>query len=353
MNQSAETRGETQAGTPHDSQDERRILSATKLLALIASLLLGVASGLFFLSQVFLSIPSDVQRLGFLFESLRDTQPRPRIVAFGDSVLMSGIDARVFEAVLPDRTPTWNCAYAGQTFTEAFLLTQQAPSTVEVAIYGVPIRAGSSENPLYSQKYNTLFMSGFRPSPQTKRLLSDLHGEAVRELLNRSWLGQIFLSRWIIRQSLDTSIRQVLRRDLALSKSSRDLVHPQPYEKKVDPKISTRFLARGIEKFRTNGVDFSAGTAEMVDALASEAERKDRKLVFLFPPLHPEITERYAAEIDAATREFSSRPGPAEDALYLDATRLLAREYFIDDKHPTNEGARILSEFVATAVGRL
>lgn len=325
-------------------------LGMKKLMQLVASILGGVAVALWLLSIVFVWIPTDVRRLGVLVDALQARKPEPQIVVFGNSVLMSGIDASFLTDRLPDEPLAWNCASNGQTFLEAFLLSQELSNNTESSIYGLSIRAGEEDEPLHPQKYNTLFMYGYRPHPRTLKTVGEIFDPQTTALLERSRLQQLFASRWAVRQFIDTQIRTILRPDLALTHSTFDLFHPQSYEERIDPSITERFLERRLEAFHQKGLLLPETTRDLAEKIAKTSGGTNRRIVFLFPPVHPVLFAARREEMLQIVGSFREEMAGATDVHIVNALDLLGAEQFIDDMHPTNEGARILTTHLAQAI---
>ncbi|HEB91514.1 MAG TPA: hypothetical protein ENI85_18205, partial [Deltaproteobacteria bacterium] len=254
-------------------------------------MLAGIAIGLFILAISFKRIPTDLQRLGVLIQSLKDGHPRPELVVFGNSVVMSGIDAEQLARSLPTVSIGWNCASTGQTETEAFLLSQEMPDTVRLAIYGLQIRPGEEEQPLHPQKYNTLFMYGFRPTQETRAELISIFGSSVEDVLNRSELGQIFDSRWALRQFIDTFSRRLLRPDLSLDRATFDLFHPQTYSKRIDEETTAKLIRKRNLAYTEDPPALAYGTVALSMTLAKKLRSRGVLPVFFFPPIHPSYRE--------------------------------------------------------------
>jgi hypothetical protein len=338
------------ADSPNSAANDLPPLSVLRIAALIASLLIGVALGLVALAQVFVYVPTDVRRLGLLHRAITTTSPPPDIVVFGNSVLMSGVDGHALTNALPGHPVAWNLASTGQNLLEAYLLSQDLPDSVTIASYSLFPQPDHEVEALNAQKYNTLFMYGFRPSPATLETVGAIHGAEVQALLERSAVAQVFASRWAIRQFVDTRARSLLRTDLALDRATYDLYHPQSYLHPIEPTITQGFLARRLDAFAEAKPVLEHGATALAQTIAKEAAAKGRATVFLFPPLHPEIVRSIRPQLAARQAEFRDALAEAPGVRFVDATELLGSTLFIDDLHPTNEGAAILSQHIAAAL---
>ncbi len=68
-------------------------LPLVRLLMLVTSLLAGVATALAVMPIVFRNTPTDISRIGVLLDALRDSDESPEVMVFGNSIVMSEIDA--------------------------------------------------------------------------------------------------------------------------------------------------------------------------------------------------------------------------------------------------------------------
>ena len=350
-------RGAGSAGLEHVELPGARAgssrLTPARLVALIGSVLLGVAIALAAMPWVFRRTPTDVSRIGVLLEALGDAQrERPQFAVFGNSVIMSGIDARQLRETLPGHPLTWNLASTGQSLVEASLLTQASPDSLQRVLYTLELRPKGDEAPLVSQKFNTFYMNGFRPSPETIDTLGRIYGSGLRSLLTRPHLAQLFEARWAVRQLVDTQLRVLLRRDLTLASAEADLLHPQRYTSQVPPPVLQRFLEARLHALEGSQPALPDAERALAVALAEQAAKRGRRTVFLFPPIHPALLERHAAAYQQAALELSAFLEAQPETLVIDATRSLSAEQFIDDLHPTNAGAEILTELVAERIAR-
>lgn len=333
----------THAGDPR--------LTPARLVTLIASVLLGVATALAVMPWVFRRTPTDISRIGVLLEALGDPRAgRPQLAIFGNSVIMSGIDAGQLREEIPGRPLAWNLASTGQSLAEAYLLSQASPDSLRMALYSLELGPAGDEAPLVSQKYNTFYMYGFRPSRQTVDTLGRIYGSGVRSLLTRPHLAQLFEARWAVRQLADTQLRILLRRDLALASAEADLLHPQRYTTPIAAAVLERFLDARLRALEGSPPTLPQADRELAAALANEAAEHGRRTAFLLPPVHPALRTAHAAAYQRAASELSGFLAKQPASLVIDATSALAASHFIDALHPTDAGAELLTALIAQRI---
>ena len=323
------------------------------LAALVTSLIFGAALGLAVLELSFGSIPTDVARLGVLTQALSSESPTPEVVVFGNSAMMSGFDANAFRQSSPDASLAWNCASTGQTLTEAALLTQELPDSVERVVYALQVRAGPADKLIHPNKFNTFYMGGLRPTSDTREMLRSLGNAELNGLLEDSWLEHVVASRWAVRQLIDRMSRQLLRSDLELEHATIDLFHPQAYAQPIKESITASFIAGRNKTYAQKSAMLPAETFELARSLAEQGVAAGRQTVFLFPPSHPGLFAPNEAAFSAVIDDFRVRMLHVPGAHVLNAIDLLPRTDFIDDMHPTNAGALTLTEYLVGSLDAL
>ena len=79
---------------------------------------------------MFRNTPTDISRIGVLLEALRDAPEQPEVLVFGNSIVMSGIDAAQLGAELPDHPRAWNFASTGQSHALTVSTTARSRSSL-------------------------------------------------------------------------------------------------------------------------------------------------------------------------------------------------------------------------------
>jgi hypothetical protein len=325
-------------------------LGPVHLLVLIASLLAGVATAFALMPTVFRNAPTDLSRIGVLLDALRDPAERPEVVVFGNSVMMSGIDAAQLGDELPGRPLAWNLASTGQTLVESALLAQELRESARIVIYTTQLRPNADGIPLNPQKGNSYYLYGFRPNDELLQALSRIYGAGVMKPLTRSHLAQLFEARWVVRQLLDTQMRLLLRSDLMLGRAETDLFHPQSYSVPIAPEKLKRFLDIQMSALSKGSAAVSERDRELARTLAKWASRAGRISIFVIPPVHPTLLAAHGSAFAHAVEEFSLALGDSPDTIVIDATAALESSHFIDEHHPNDAGARILTTLVARRI---
>lgn len=322
-------------------------LRASQLLILLGCLLAGIGSALFVMPMTFRHIPSDISRIGVLLDAMHGEGANPKVVVFGNSTVMSGIDAQQLSAELPGNPLAWSLSSTGQALTESFMLSQELPASVEVAVYGSSLRPSAHEVPLIPVKSNAFYLYGWRPTDDTKKELERAYGQGVGFLMRRSHLSQLFDGRWALRQLLDTQLRILLRKDLSLAEAESTLFHAQRYTAPVESDLLDRAINLRVDSLQTGPPHIPPRDREMLLSIGKQGEASGRRIAVLILPVHPAVYVPHAQAFrDAVTEARNSQRG-APETLVIDASTLLDASLFFDALHPSNDGARKLTSFVA------
>jgi hypothetical protein len=198
------------------------------------------------------------------------------------------------------------------------------------------------------QKFNAFYMYGYRADESTRRVLEESLGEPGRKLLDTSSLAQVFQARWVLRQFVDTAFRRILRPDLAIERSIRDLYFPQPYTQRIAPQKLDRMIGR----MSSDGGEprIAASKSYLLETMSRQAVAAGRRLVVVLPPLHPDARAVMGSGQFELVRDYLGSLADRGALSVVDATRLLADEHFVDAVHPTSEGAGILTARIALEI---
>lgn len=324
-----------------------RPLGPLQLGLLLLSVLAGVATALAVMPTIFRHTPTDISRVGVILDVLRDAEARPAIAVFGNSVAMSGIDARRLAQRLPGEPLAWNLSSTGQSVVESALLTQALGEAVPTVVYVAMPRAIVKEVPLLPQKSNAYYLYGFRPDEVTKERLQTVYGDGVMQLLSRGAIEQAFEGRWAVRQLLDTRLRILLRRDLSLASAEVDLFHPQRYTQPVEASVLRRAVEGLNEQLEERRPQIPGRELELIRRIAKDRGTRGQTTVVLIAPLHPGFRVPHADAFADAIRTVEAEMAGVPGARVVDASSALQPEHFIDHFHPTNAGAGVLTDFLA------
>lgn len=320
-----------------------------RFLLLVLSTALGVAVALQMLPVLFRSIETDLSRSQILLAALRKNDPAIHTVALGNSVIMCGIDARRLTPAPRNPGQAINLSSTGQSLLESLLYYQELPASISTVIQAVSPYEAVNAPELPEQKYNALYLYGYRPKPQTAQQIDAIAAlaSASPSPLHHSDLDQVFQGRWAMRSMVDTGARQWLRRDLQLD-ASNDLFFPHVYTARI-PSTKYRSAIEGQIQALTSLADSSALNPAVMQVLTSihEACRSSNKrLVFLLPPINPQIRAAISSTSHESLVQFLQTLTQNTSASIIDASALLPEDQFVDAMHPTKSGATTLTDYV-------
>ena len=318
---------------------------------LIGGLVFGVVVALLAISAVFRSVPTTITRVGRILEATDDPAHSPRLVVLGNSVAMSGIDAQQLETELRVPGPSYNFSYQGQTLVESYLLQRRLSDSVELVVQLVQVASGRRIRALDPQKYNNLYMWGYRPSPETIARLRDVYGDPVAAILETSGLAQRFAARWSIQQFADFWLRQLSREPRDREFIQTNLTLPVPYGRSVADEILDQQIDTRAADLASSGYRLDARRTRMIEVLLEDSQRAGRRHVIVFAPLHPALRPEVSKQDLAALARFGESLETPENVYVVDTTLLLSKLDFHDDIHPRVSGARRITRMIARAVG--
>ncbi|MBN1912743.1 MAG: hypothetical protein JW818_23680 [Pirellulales bacterium] len=321
-------------------------------LMLVASVLLGAILANAAMPYVFAVAPNDMARSRTLLAALEDPPTPPVVCVFGNSVVMSGVDTRQLGKGLAGEPETWNLGTTGQSLLEGALYYQDLPNSVQVVVQCVAAGDFESEVTVSPNKYNALFMYGYRPSQNTLRMVEEHATRTSFEQLCRSELANRFQSRWAIRAAIDTELRQILRRDLALDKVVKDLYFPAVGHTRVSRRVVEGLLREYLHPrepgFHPNE-QFVASVLEL-DRICREQERR---FVLVVLPSRSEIREHLGEPFLKGLDDFCSQLHDEHGIITINAVDLFREDdVFVDVHHLDKVGAEKLTAYLANELER-
>lgn len=327
--------------------------SELRIVFLTGALLLGAATALAILPQAFPHIQTTITRVGLILEKLSDPLNPPRLVVLGNSVAMSGIDSYQLATELGEPGQrSYNLSYAGQRLIESFLLQQIFGDTVEILVQMVQIEPGQKRFLLEGQKYNNLYMWGYRPKPTTIEILHKIYGSPVSSLLEAGDLFQRFASRWALQQWIDLKARRIRSGSEATHRQIQsNLTFPVPFSSPVPEAIRNPMIKRRVGRYMGESYQLDSRAKQLLEAMVVEAKNSGIHLAFVFAPMHPKVRGMLLKDDLVAFAAYAESLAINEHVSVIDATHMLSAKDFRDDIHPTISGARRLTSVIADSLG--
>ncbi len=342
----------------HDELAPQRRHTATSVLLLCCVVAGGLVAHLA-MPAIFRSMRTQTKRIEYVLRALRTSDEPPSLLAFGDSTVMYGLDARLLSELLPPPRPVaWNVASPAAQLVQTRLLLQEVPVETETIIIGVSLaHLASATQTIPSSVYNALLMSGYRPTPET---LADCLGAASKDLLHlfETPMWRVpFEARWAVRAALDELARpsprqasEDARRSLRQTREEeyRDLYFPGPFRRRMPERVLKHQFRR---RFHTRE-DFRIAPKARQLLLSMDALGKSEgyRVVFVVMPEHPRwrdyTSPKFGTQVE---REL----GELADVEFLNLRELLGEEFFVDHAHHSREGADLITQSIASYLSDL
>ena len=329
-------------------------LTGRACLVYALAVVLGVALAWAVAPSLFRALPTDMSRIQVILDALADTDNAPEIVLFGSSVGMASVDMREVTAALDDKPLGYNLASTGQTPVEAYMFYQQLPDATRLVIQLLNPSTLAHAGVLDEQKYNALYMYGYRPDDRTVERTSALLGSDMAALYERSDLAQRFDSRWAVRQMADRFARGLLRKDLTLDKGTYDLFYPSSYTTRLPDAQFERALQDKFGKDNLlNNYYPDKGKFGLLAELNARAQEAGKQVIFVMQPQHPAAYRYRGRGYFEEARQALATFAKENNAIVLDATDTIPGDMFVDAVHPSAAGAGQFTAWLVAELKRL
>jgi hypothetical protein len=337
------------------SKSNEGTTSTSACLALVVSVAIGAGLALLSAKTIFQAVPTDLSRIGVILNALDEDNQQAEFVVLGNSVAMASIDTKILRSAVKSGRQGLNLATTGQSPIESYLYYQELPESVSLIIQTINPEWFTIADDLEEQKYNTFYMFDYEPDSWTETVLVDTFGDEMEQLLAKSALQQRFESRWALRQMLDRMARSAFRPELTLDRSIYDLEHPSTGAPRLPAPALQRALKQKYASGKISKAKFRVGKRKMkfLEDIVDRAENDNRQLVLVFAPKHPEAYNFAGESYYPDARERFKRFAQDNDISLIDAMDVVPGELYSDAVHPSDEGAVIMSEYLAGELAKL
>ncbi len=333
-------------------EDNEKQFNGLACLWMAAAILFGVGLALTLSGWIFEKAPSDLRRTSVLLEALADPSIQPSYVVLGNSVVMSGIDTRLLSERIPGNPLGLNLATTGQNPVDSYLYYQNLPDDLQLVVQFTLPRFAANRDSIEPQKFNAMYMYGYRPDPTTQIRLGDIFGDETLAILQRSELRQRFESRWAIQQTADNFVRSLVRKDLKFETYTFDLYFPNSGAKRIPESQMERALNMRYN-VSAHGYPYTAEKSAFFVEAARRVKDSGKDFALVISPLHPSVHQRSGEQWYSEVREFFYGLSRNGNFAVIDAMDAVPEEHFVDALHLSEAGAKVLTEFVAKEIRRL
>jgi hypothetical protein len=322
-----------------------------RIAVLIGTLALGAVASVLTMPTLYPEIPTSIMRVRNILRAIEDPLIRPKLVVLGNSVAMSGIDSRQLAARLEHPGPAYNIAYEGQSLVESYLVQQALGEDVETIVQLVMIHSRAGGQRLQRQKFNNLYMWGYRAPAAAVEKLQAIYGAPLGSILNMSSYAHYFVARWTVQQWADIQIRRVWEDPRGPEYVQSNLTLPVPYirhNKALDRRVKRRAAAATGEDYRLGATE-----QQLIQVMVDESRAAGRRLAIVFAPVHPRISGLLFKDDLRALSAYADSLAENEHVSVLDATSALLNEQFYDEIHLAGPGAMHLTRLIADSMAAI
>ncbi|MEC9376069.1 MAG: hypothetical protein VYA80_06820 [Pseudomonadota bacterium] len=331
----------------------RQQFNGMACLWMVVAVIAGVCLALSVSTWVFKKAPNDLLRTNVLLEALEDEELNPQFVVMGSSVVMSGVDTRRITSKLPGKPLGLNLATTGQNPADSYLYYQNLPKSVGLILQFTTPRFAIGKNAIELQKYNAMYMYGYRPNDNTESTLINIFGERVENIFSMSNLEQRFQSRWVVRQAADNIVRNLVRDDLNFNSYTFDLYFPNNGANRLSALEMQRSLSRRYIAEHRHDYPATEEKALFFKNAGNQASKLGKKFALIINPIHPEVHRIYGDDWYRLVRKYFNLIEESSDFYVIDASDAIGEEYFVDALHISKSGAEVLSDFLVKEIMRL
>lgn len=328
--------------------------STRRFVQLSLLVVAGGALAHYWMSPVFRVCPNSMKRAQVILNSIHSPdEEKPEICIFGNSTVMSGIDAKVVSRNLPGEPLAWNLSSSGQAALESFLYYQELPESTKVVVQCICAYDFEGLQKIEEQKYNAIFLYGLRPDQYTLDLVDRYAHSTAGRFLHESEIVQQFAGRWALRSAVDTSVRSLIRKDLDLSNKMNDLYFPASGARKIPPDKLEALLKRSLSQRHGTGFHCSEKSKEFLLGMKESCESRGIRYVLVILPYHPRYLRHLGPEFIREFAAFVDELRAEHNFEIVNCLELLDEKAFCDHCHLVQSGAEILTDKVSTELKKI
>lgn len=260
------------------------MVKLTQLLRWTLPIAAGILFANYFTPWLYRYLPNDYSRTGLIIAALADTQANPEIILFGNSVLMSGIDARTLRAKINSGL-IYNFASSGQTLSESQLYYSQVPKSVKQVFQFARIDELMQPPPILPEAV----LRNFRLfNHQVQCCEFNVPEEYVKFQQESDWRIR-FEARTIITNTFNRNLREVFRKDLDIKRAEADLFFPNIYAGR--PMAVYNFnVAHNNPTPAISLFNFEGETLARLIVASQAFKRRGVQFTLVICPMNPDLT---------------------------------------------------------------
>lgn len=317
-------------------------MKKTKFFIAITSMVMGSVIALLLCPVVFFYFPNPSKR--FLYIKQYFTHHNIDVIFLGNSVVMNGIDAKYYSQLRNGKV-AFNLSTPGQSFFESLFLIENTPKPHRLVLGCSPQTLVSEINNIPYSNINALRMYGYNLSSTAASIIEKCRGEKTIKSYELPFFQHNFYCRWVIFSGVNAFFRSLIRKDLQLQNAQRNMFYPRPYMKK----ISKSTLKKLQKKYHVTTKKFVVNTdrIQFLRSFSLYLKEKNIKFTLLILPEHPYIRENTPIEFYRDMQAFLDKAQEEWNITIYNFHNILDESMFIDHIHPSQQGAKKLTEALA------
>ncbi len=307
----------------------------------------GVLIAMFSVPSIHNQLGSDFVRTELILKTLKDKESPPDLVLFGNSILMNGIDGQLLSKI-SGGTKVYNLSSSGQNLYESSLYYQEVPAGVKMVVQFVQAELLSDfpKNRFDDRVARNFYLYGYRPRPETYRLLGDSLLNYFKEPFYEIYAD----SRAIVSTSINQSFRRVLRKDLNLRALATEIYYPYTYTTRLDSATYFRRIQVNSPPELMTTYQVSPEAVAVLNKMKDYFSDRGIEYKVVVFPINPDLSnfsDRYKSEAENILTNLTTTKFDL-----ISMINLLNADEFIDHVHPTPEGAKKMTQAFAEKIYR-
>ena len=316
----------------------------TKFFIAITSIIIGCGIALLLCPLAFFYLPNSNKRFLHIKKYFHD-KPKQNVdvIFLGNSIVMNGVDAKYYSKLCTQTA--FNLSTPGQSFFESLFVIENVTTPKKVVLGCTPQSLVSELKNIPPNNINSLFMFDYQLSDTAVSIIEKCQGEKTLKFYHQSFFQHNIYSRWIIFSGVNTFFRSLLRKDLQLKNAQCDMFYPRPYVKKISPRALLHIQKRrGVKR---NHFAANPNRIQFLQAFSAYLREKNIDFTLIILPEHPYIKNHTPADFYQNMQRFLDHTHKKLDFTVHNFYDILNKSMFIDHIHPSQQGAKKLTEVLA------
>jgi hypothetical protein len=305
-------------------------------LFIYSAILLCVLS--YSLKMIYSSIPNDFNRHIVILNSLQNGKSTERIICFGDSRAMSGVNTEIIKNKMGFNGDILNLSSTAQTLYEAAYLYSMVGKNTKTIIQLVSSSffCKNLKTTLSDNKAISLSLSGYILDVQTKKLIPEYN-----PIFNNPQIYNCFESRSILKNSIHNILRPILDNEKFNEKARNSITYPHLFTEEKQPNYF-KIVKKNCQIFTYN--EKPSSQLEFLKRIHDYFVQQNINYLIVFMPINPDQCDSF---LDT-TRDLKAMIESETKIAVLDLSSILnSGDFFYDAGHPNNKGAMLISRKIA------